>query len=205
MTTTEAAVRLRGEEIDEAGAVLSRAFDDDPLMSWWEPDLAKQRRWSPWFFTAACRTGHLYGTIHTTPGTIEGAAIWLSSGQTGTHVNRIVRSGMVLMPFKMGIGPFRRVMTTLAILEKLHKQNVPPEHWYLMVLGVEPARQGHGIGSALMQPILAKADGDHVPCYLETQKARNVPLYQRHGFVVLKELDLPDGGPHIWTMRRDAR
>ena len=64
---------------------------------------------------------------------------------------------------------------------------------------------GLRLGTALMQRILAKADGDRVPCYLETQKARNVPLYQRHGFVVLEEIDLPEGGPHMWTMRRDAR
>src|SRR5207249_9041933 len=86
VTTSQGAVRLTGEQINEAGEVLARAYADDPLMEYWEPDEAKRERWSPWFFAAGCRTEHLYGTVDTTPCTVKGAAIWLSSGQTGPHL-----------------------------------------------------------------------------------------------------------------------
>ena len=66
-------------------------------------------------------------------------------------------------------------------------------------------KAGQGIGSALMQPALAKADAAHLPAYLETQKEINVKLYQKHGFDVVVETNLPDNGPHVWCMKRPAR
>jgi hypothetical protein len=46
---------------------------------------------------------------------------------------------------------------------------------------------------------------DGLPCYLETEKQINVPFYNRHGFDVVVEIDLPKGGPHIWTMKREPK
>jgi GNAT superfamily N-acetyltransferase len=74
-----------------------------------------------------------------------------------------------------------------------------------MLLGVDPPRQGQGVGGALIAPVLAKTDAAGVPCYLETMKTRNVPFYRKHGFEVVVEDDLPGGGFHFWTMRRDPR
>ncbi len=203
--TMAVAVSLVADQINEAGRVIARAFDDDPLMAYFDPDIERRRRWTPWFFGSACRMGHLFGTVHTTSD-VAGAAVWMSSGQTGMQPVRMVRSGMLLMPLKIGLGPFGRAMKTMNTLEKLHKEAVPPEHWYLALLGVEPARQGQGVGGSLLQPILTRADSEHRPCYLETQKERNVPFYRRHGFEVVVELEpADDGRPMLWTMRREAR
>jgi hypothetical protein len=40
---------------------------------------------------------------------------------------------------------------------------------------------------------------------LETEKEKNVAFYERHGFEVVVEDDLPRGGPHFWTMKRQAK
>jgi ribosomal protein S18 acetylase RimI-like enzyme len=74
-----------------------------------------------------------------------------------------------------------------------------------MVLGVDPPRQGQGVGSALMAPVLARADAAAQPCYLETNKEINVKLYTKHGFEVQFEGDIPNGGPYLWTMKRMPR
>jgi ribosomal protein S18 acetylase RimI-like enzyme len=96
-------------------------------------------------------------------------------------------------------------MRCLTPLERLHKRNAPAQHWYLQFLGVDPPCQGQGIGSALMRPMLARADAEGVACYLETFNPRTVPLYQRHGFEVAAEGDPPKGAPHFWTMVRPPR
>jgi GNAT superfamily N-acetyltransferase len=75
----------------------------------------------------------------------------------------------------------------------------------LFYLGVTPMRQGQGTGSALLQPVLARADTDQLPCYLETGVARNVPFYERRGFQVVAEGALPRGGPPLWAMVRAPR
>ena len=48
-----------------------------------------------------------------------------------------------------------------------------PEHWYLQYLGVEPRRQGKGLGGALLAPVLERCDGEGVPAHLETSTERN--------------------------------
>ena len=74
-----------------------------------------------------------------------------------------------------------------------------------MILGGDRDKQGQGVGSSLVAPMLARADAEGLPCYLETMKERNVAFYEKHGFQVVVEDDLPKGGPHFWTMKRPAK
>ena len=79
--------------------------------------------------------------------------------------------------------------STHAEMHELSEQSAgyrPSEpHWYLPVIGVDPAYQGRGLGRALMAHACERCDRDGVPFYLESSNPRNIPLYQRHGFEVL--------------------
>ena len=197
--------RMLKEQIKDSGAVLGRAFFDDPMTRWVTPDDTKRARDLPWFFGKAAVLGDRYGEVYTTGSNVEGNAIWLPPGGTKVSLGRMARSGMLAAPLRLGIGPFMRFMKIMNTFEHLHDRDVPEPHWYLMVLGVDPPRQGQGVGGALLRPILARADADKLPCYLETQKSINVPFYQRHGFEVVVEDDISGGGPHYWTMKRMPR
>lgn len=74
---------------------------------------------------------------------------------------------------------------------------------YLSHIGVVPERQGEGLGSALMLDGLGAEDRQGVPAWLETSRADNAAYYERFGFRTVADEDAPDGGPHIWFMRRD--
>jgi len=76
-------------------------------------------------------------------------------------------------------------------------------HFYLASLGVRRGAQGRGLGSALLEPVLREAARLGVPAYLETSTPRNVRFYERAGFAVTGEVDVPGGGPHVWAMLRD--
>ena len=81
---------------------------------------------------------------------------------------------------------------------------IPPEPaWHLDSVAVEPGWQGRGIGSALIEFGLVRTRESKTAAILETGTPRNVPLYERHGFRVVEEADPPEGGPHVWFMRRD--
>jgi hypothetical protein len=56
-----------------------------------------------------------------------------------------------------------------------------------------------------MQEVLTKADADGMPAYLESSNARNVPLYERHGFKVVGDFQALNDGPTIWRMWRDPK
>ncbi len=193
---------LQAAQVDEASHVLARAFFDDPMVMYVIPDDEKRRRHLPWFFRLAARYGNLWGENFTTPGKVDGAAIWLPPGDNITKPLRMIRLGLLAAPFKFGLPSFMRFFTALNRLEHLHKRDVPPEHWYLFVLGVDPERQGQGVGGTIIQPVLERADRDHLPCYLETMKERNVTFYRKQGFEVVVD-DVFPNGPHYWTMKRD--
>jgi GNAT superfamily N-acetyltransferase len=79
----------------------------------------------------------------------------------------------------------------------------PPTCTYLQGLGTDPPRQGEGLGSAVLQPVLARCDRDGLPAYLETTKERNVGFYESHGFAVVARTRLPLDGPPMWFMWRE--
>ena len=205
MTTATGTKPLAKDEIGAAGAALGRAFFDDPLITYILPDEQKREGQVRWFMGQGAKYGHTWGEVHTTESGVEGAAVWLPPGDVKLTMTRMARNGLLLAPLKFGFGGFNRFLSAVNHLEHLHDRDAPERHWYLMILGVDPPRQGHGVGGALIQPILARADAEGLPCYLETMKTRNVPFSQKHGFEVIVEDDLPKGGPHFWTMKRPAR
>ncbi len=75
-------------------------------------------------------------------------------------------------------------------------------YWYLGVLATRPDRQGQGLASALLAPILERADGDGIDCCLETSTARNRAFYERRGFTEATDLDIASGPPTWWLRRR---
>jgi GNAT superfamily N-acetyltransferase len=76
-------------------------------------------------------------------------------------------------------------------------------HYYLGAVGTRRNRQRQGRGSAVLAPILDRADRENKPVFLETSASENVGFYLGLGFVVISETDIPDGGPHVWAMMRD--
>lgn len=204
MTTAIETVRLAEQQIGEAGEVLARAFYDDPLFTYVLPEDEHRARVLPPFMAAGARLGHLFGEVYTGAGTVVGAAIWLPPNWGEFSENRTDAAGFPPVMEQMGEEANARFGVAMGEFGALHQRDMPVPHWYLMVLGVDPPRQGAGVGGLLIQPVLARADAGKVACYLETLKVRNVPFYRKHGFEIVVESDLPDG-PHYWTMRRDPR
>jgi ribosomal protein S18 acetylase RimI-like enzyme len=90
------------------------------------------------------------------------------------------------------------------IAEEIAEYGPNTPHWYLPWFGVEPATQGVGIGSRLMEHCLKFVDVDHHPAYLESSNPRNVPFYERHGFVVIGQAQV-GSSPAITFMLRPSR
>jgi GNAT superfamily N-acetyltransferase len=194
---THPALPLRATQIEHAGFVLGRAFLDDPLMTFIFPDDDQRFRELPWFMSVAVRIGTRGGRVHTDD-RVAGCAVWLPPGATDVD-------GIGDAARRWGADALGRFDAAMQHLSDLHHRLMPEAHWYLMLLGVDPPYQGQGVGGELMQPILGEADREGRPAYLETQKARNVPFYRRHGFEVVAETDAPGGGPHLWLMARAPR
>jgi len=178
--------------------MLARAFSDDPFMLYLIPDEQRRARVLPRVFRLLLKMGLPHHGCHVTSG-FESATYWRPPG--AWHVpfwQYIVNGPEMLGIFGSGV---TRVMNAMDMVEKRHPKE---RHWYLQTLGTDPAKQGKGYAGAIMRHQLAVADAAHLPCYLESSKSTNIPIYQTFGFKVTGEISFPKG-PTIWSMWRDAR
>lgn len=91
-----------------------------------------------------------------------------------------------------------------AVVESMGQYHPHEPHWYLAMVGVDPARQGQGLGSAILKESLRRCDADGVIAYLESSNPKNIPLYERHGFEVMGVIQ-PGAFPPMYPMLRPAR
>ena len=133
---------------------------------------------------------------------VVGASFWDPPGHWRMPITAQLKAAPTLLRV-FGARSFAHLMD-YAKVEKIHARYTEP-HYYLAVLGTDPDHQGHGIGSALMQPMLDRCDREGVGAYLESSKEHNIPFYRRHGFEVLFEHPFHAGGPSLWPMWRDPR
>jgi ribosomal protein S18 acetylase RimI-like enzyme len=77
-----------------------------------------------------------------------------------------------------------------------------PPHYYLGAVGTRSDRRREGLGRAVLEPMLGRAQADGVTVCVETSDRANVAFYERLRFSVTGEIDVPGGGPHVWAMAR---
>jgi len=202
--SAEAAVApIQADQFERAGLALARGFHNDPLAIYMLPDADERARLLPAHFAAFLRLGCISGVVYTTQGDPEGAAVWFTPHGGGSDAEQT--DGAEDPALGLPRDAFARFVTVTGALEPLHDEAVPANHYYLALLGVDRDLHGQGVGSRLLQPMLARADAEGVYCYLETYNPTNVPFYQKHGFEVVVEDIEPSSGVRFWTLRRPPR
>lgn len=200
--------RLSGAEIGPATALLGRGFRDDPLFSFLVPDPAARARLLPRLLSSLVRYAVRYGEVHALAAKaqsatgLDGVAVWLPPSGTTMTPGRMLRSGVLTAPLRLGRRGLPRFGAFIRATEAAHAAAAPLPHWYLLLLAVEPERRGHGLGTDLLWPTLAAADRAALPVYLETMQPASIPFYERLGFAIVHEGVIPNGGPPFWGLRR---
>jgi ribosomal protein S18 acetylase RimI-like enzyme len=196
-------VSLSEENLDGAARSLARAFQDDPLQIYVFPDPAERAMLSPAHFAPLLRYGMMFGEVLTTEGKPLGAAVWLPPEGWEVTPERAAAAGFDDLPNIIGEEASERFFSALGAIDPYHHRDVPPAHWYVMVVGVAPEARGQGLGRALLEPIMNRADAAGLPCYLETAQPDNVAFYEYLGFKKMVEIVEPQSGLKLWTFRRD--
>ncbi len=200
-----ATVRIaRPSEKDAVAAVLHDAFIDEDGLNYWLRQGAGKERARRRFFHASVRDA-----IHPNrelwlaeaDGEPLGAAIWLRPGDKAFDHTPLQQ--VLMLPLLHAVAGFDGLERARGLGARLSAHPPREPHAHLAFLGVATAAQGRGVGSALLKAALAPIDATGVTAYLEASKPRNVALYQRHGFEVTGEFELP--GVHFWCMTRTAR
>ncbi len=79
-----------------------------------------------------------------------------------------------------------------------------PFEYEVHTIGVDPAYQGRGVGRALLDELLAFAEGGTVFLEVRTDNVPAITLYERNGFVTvgLRKRYYQVSGADAYTMRR---
>ncbi len=184
---------------------LTDAFDSDPVMNWFLRSDVKRRasrRMIIEMQVAAYRQNGL--ALAADDGSC--AALWAKPGVAADGGMGIIRQ-LSLLPRMIricGLGRMPRLIKVMDALEQHHPKD--PEHYYLFMIGVNPQHQGQGLGSSLLAATLALVDADGKPAYLENSNPKNTPLYERHGFKTIGEIQFGGtDGPVLVPMWREGK
>jgi GNAT superfamily N-acetyltransferase len=187
------------DDHEAAAEALALAFADDPAWAHLLPDDATRAERLLLFFTA--EIGNLIP---------EHRRLWVTEDGSGAAI--WAQPGRWRVPLARTLRPARRMATVfgtrlaLATWTQLRLERRHPsaaEHWYLHYLGVEPRRQGRGLGGDLLRPVLDLCDREGIPSYLESSTERNRALYERNGYTLTGSFPMPAAGPAIREMWRD--
>jgi ribosomal protein S18 acetylase RimI-like enzyme len=196
---------LSRREITKAGVVAGRAFNDGPFFEFLFPDEVQRVRSLQIIHRTVFRhpgPGALLRTVRDSQDDPVGLSLWIPTGRyplsTMSQLSQLPGS---LRAFFRRRGALKIGVAYSRATASLH----PTEpHWYLWVLMCDPAMQGRGIGTALMNDGLAHIDAEGVGAYLETNNETNVAFYARFGFVLRNTVQPVADGPPLFAMWRDV-
>lgn len=186
------------DAVPTVAAVLADAFINDPVYTWMLPGTLRVKPRLRTVFAAEMEQYVLPngGTVWTTSD-YDGAVCELPPG--GWEMPKSM-TGKDALNWLRAFGT--RLLLAGRVQRAMEARHLMEPHFYLRIVGVRTALQGKGVGSALMQPTLERADSAGLPAYIEASTERSAALYERLGFVHIDVLELPDGGPPVWRMRR---
>lgn len=197
-------------DLRQVRTLLARAFVHDPLMLWVFPEaehrLEACAAWLALFVELDAACGH----VDLLPPDVTGpaaptdllggraapgpraVAVWRLPGAPPAPALPSIGG---LLAALVGTPHAREVGEGLAELRAL----VPAApHAYLHLMAVDPALQGRGLGRAVLQPGLDRAERAGLPVHLETTSPNAVGFYRHLGLRPTGEARLGTG-PRVWT------
>lgn len=170
--------RVEAATADEASAViaiLTLAFSSDPATRWTWPEPKTFLDAFPRFARAFGGAAFERGSAHRIG--MAGAALWLPPGASSDEA--------AIGALMESTADAATAVEGPKIMEQMASYHPREPHWYLPLLGIDPAHQGKGLGGALLKHATDICDRDGLPAYLESSSPANIPLYERHGFEIL--------------------
>jgi len=185
------------ERVDDLAVVMGRALVDEPMIHWpFRGDSERDVERTTGLF-ALLLVPYIAADVIWEDERGRGCAAWIPPGRIDIFedMDRATRGPIAALTDDGG-ARYDAFWDWLG-------HHVPDDVTFLDMVGVDPDHQGRGIGRALVEVGLAHADARGSAAFLETGTERNVGYYERFGFRVVADEDAPNGGPHVWFMRRE--
>jgi GNAT superfamily N-acetyltransferase len=194
---------LQRSRVDETARMLARSFDDSPLFEFLFPKGPARLKITAGTFRGTLLDALPFDAVHVAVDArgVLGAACWLPP--EGYPVTPRRQAWILARLARLVPRAPSRVPDSVRYLSATDRVHPKDLHWYLAILGVDPRRQGEGLGGRLIDHTLDALDAQGIPAYLETDKERNLAWYARRRFELRETLHPVRTGPPVWTMWRD--
>lgn len=184
-------------------ATLTEAFFRDPLTEFLLANVGTRARWLTLCMELLLGLSEKCGQVHTVDDDRGVLGVFppgrypysLATG-SALFARMVLRGLSPRFPVSAGVN-------FLKLTYQCDQRHIKEPHWYVLVIGVHPQRQGRGLSRQLFAPVLTQADHAGLPCYLENSNPKNLAVYSRFGFKVLDEIRPMERGPPLFLMRRD--
>ncbi|WP_405777286.1 GNAT family N-acetyltransferase [Streptomyces sp. NBC_00859] len=177
--------------------LLDRAFMQDPVSSWVFPDESHRRQVHGAFLGVFIDVALAEGRVDLAEDHAA-MALWLDVPAGAPE-----EDGTPARMREAADPDNERAELVGRLTGELHPHD--RAHAYLLMIGVIPERQGEGLGTELIAPVLERCDREGVPAYLEASSERSRGLYERLGFVFTGTAVQLPRGPRMWPMWREPR
>ena len=177
-------------DLDNLAEIAADAYRDYPLHNWFTKgkyDPVASRL----IMQISLKTMTEDAVIYADSEQMNGFAVWLPFGFSGSKTLPFLMSGGFELIFHSGFGIIGRLLKYESYAMNLKKEFTDNYDWYLYNLSIRKDAQGKGIASKLMRPMLQFCDDERMVAYLETNKEANVGLYRHYGFELMREELIP--------------
>ncbi|HTP78101.1 MAG TPA: GNAT family N-acetyltransferase [Rhizomicrobium sp.] len=194
--------RATDADVPVLSRLFAAAFTTDPIFNWMARPGPRRAAVLEQFFFWLLKTRAIpFGEVWmSSDGNV--CAAWLPPGTAASPGG--FWEQMRLLPLFVRLCGFPRLMRGSAMADAMEKNHPHEHHYYLAFIAVAPRLQGMGLGGAMLEATVKRADQMGVPAYLENSNPRNTKLYERAGFVARKNI-APAGAPPLVAMWRDRR
>ncbi|KAI9694191.1 MAG: hypothetical protein M1822_003462 [Bathelium mastoideum] len=217
---------MKAEDIPDAVTVVQQAFANDPYSRWVFNDRERfslsRNRIS---LSLRCQWGirHALFQVAHEEERLVGVAMWLppvlstplpswASWVAGQYASwdLWIKQGIANMFHGRSTLNIRRYYLWKEGQAKAQNElwKDPQGYYFCNIITVAPDAQGRGIGKALMEEVLKRADAEGRSAYLESSCYEpNVKIYEKMGFELKRELPLTDEGDDItlYCMTRPSK
>lgn len=187
----QAGLYVAGEsDLDRLAWVAADAYRDYPLHNWLSNGRYDER-FSALLMKVTLKTMLADAIIYADSKEINGYAVWLPAGYSGTKALPFLMNGGFRLMLYKGPGIIRKLVAYDEHAMGQKKTLTNHRDWYLYNISVKKDAQGKGIAGKLMAPMLQVCDDELMMVYLETHRGSNVGFYRHYGFELASEAKIP--------------
>ena len=188
-------IKATFKDKDKVIDILAKSFDDNQSVNYIVKQDKKRNQRIRKLMAYSFDICYLYGEVFLTDNK-SGCALILLPDKKKNNLKSILLD-IKLIASCIGISNIKKALNRESKIKEFQTKRLM---YYLWFIGVDPIQQNKGIGSALIQEVIAEGNSIQRPVCLETSTLKNIPWYEKFGFQIYNELDL---GYPLFFMKKE--